>query len=294
MTNYYVYVLIDPRNNQPFYVGLGKNSRAESHLVTSPSKQRSNPHRFRKIKQIQDAGLQPIINKVCVFPDKAEAGEYEKELIQLYGRVCDGSGILTNIKPGGLGGKHIDNTDYTSNKPVDQYDRLGNFIQTFISAASAARTVGSKNPQAISQCCHKTGNAKTHKNYFWTFAGIPLDADWCWVKTKPVYQWDLTGHLVAKHVSSSAAARATNITRASIGECITGNVPRAGDFMWSYDPVPPVYVGKRRIVLCIETGQTFKSVGEAADVFLADRSSLAAACRNPGRRCKGYTFKYIG
>ena len=28
---YYVYALIDPRNNKPFYIGKGKDNRAESH-----------------------------------------------------------------------------------------------------------------------------------------------------------------------------------------------------------------------------------------------------------------------
>lgn len=290
MSLYYVYVLIDPRTNQPFYVGMGKNNRAESHLSTSPSKQKSNPYRYRKIKQIQEAGLQPTIDIVAHgFENKTDAGECEKLWIEKFGRVCNGTGILTNIKPGGIGGKHINNVDYTSNKPVDQYDRLGNFIHTFVSAAEAAISVGSKNPQAISHCCHKSGNAKTHKGYFWSFSGIPLDYDWCWVKIKPVYQWSMSGQFVAKHTSSSTAARTTHIHRSSIGDCLNNNVPMAGGFIWTYDDVAPTYKGKRKHVLCINTNQTFASIGAAAKALGCDHSGLATAIRN-NKPYKGYMF----
>lgn len=290
---YYVYVISDPRDGQPFYVGMGKNNRAESHLLTSPSKQKSNPHRFRKIKQIQEAGLQPVVTIIADgFTQKADAGTYERELIAKYGRRCNGTGILTNIKPGGLGGKHVDNEDYTSNKPVDQYNRLGNFIQTFPSAAEAARSVNSKNSQAISMCCHKSGNAKTHKGYFWSFTGVPLDTVWCWVKTKPVYQWTLSGQFVSKYASSSDAARALGITRASIGECLNSNVPMAGNFMWTYDNTAPVYKGKRKQILCVNTNQIYLTIGEAAKHLELDHSGLAAAIRN-NKKCKGYSFVVV-
>jgi hypothetical protein len=33
---YYVYELIDPRNNMPFYIGKGKGRRAKTHLWPKP------------------------------------------------------------------------------------------------------------------------------------------------------------------------------------------------------------------------------------------------------------------
>lgn len=103
----------------------------------------------------------------------------------------------------------------------------------------------------------------------------------------------LTGQFIKKHASSSDAARDTNIVRASIGKCLNGKLPRAGDFMWTYTMSPPTYTGKRKQVMCMETGQIFKSVGDAAACFNIDRIGLAAVCRRGTEQCKGYTFKYL-
>jgi hypothetical protein len=293
---YYVYTISDPRESQPFYVGMGKNNRAESHLTVSPSKERSNPHRYRKIKQILQAGLVPVIQIAAnSFNSKKEAGVYEINLIKQYGRQCDHTGILCNIKPGGIGGKHIAGEDYTSNISVDQYDLCGNYIRTFKSMVDAASSVcdNSGNPSAISQCCHMSGNNKSYKGHFWTLAGKSLDTEWCWSKRKPVYQWGMDGVLIKIHATSSSAAREVGIARSAIGECLHKNIPRAGDFMWSYDNTPPVYNGKRKSVLCVETNQLFKSVGAAARHFGIDHSGLAKVCRDNTNKCKGYTFKYV-
>jgi hypothetical protein len=275
---------------------MGKNDRAESHLSNSPSKERSNPHRYRKIKLLQQNGIIPIVQIVAAgFVRKEDAGVYERSLILLYGRQCNNTGVLCNIKPGGIGGRHIVREDYTSNTRVDQYDLCGKYIQTFISEADAARTVcnGKKGtPQAISQCCHQSGNNKSYKGYFWTLAGNPLDTEWCWVKTKPVYQWSLSGQLIKMHANSSTAAREVDVARSTIGDCLHGKLPRAGDFMWSYNDIPPVYNGKRKSVMCVETKQVFKSIGEAANYFDVDRSYLASVCRGVHTQCKGHTFIY--
>lgn len=72
---YYVYLHIDPRTSQPFYVGKGtggrawiKNSRSNAHL-----------HLFKELK---DIGLSPIIDIVAVFETEKEALKKEKEIIE--------------------------------------------------------------------------------------------------------------------------------------------------------------------------------------------------------------------
>jgi hypothetical protein len=49
MNKHYVYQLVDPRTNKPFYIGEGKEQRAWSHLAFKSGC--VNPHKDRIIKK---------------------------------------------------------------------------------------------------------------------------------------------------------------------------------------------------------------------------------------------------
>jgi hypothetical protein len=95
---YYVYELIDPRVNFPFYVGKGKGDRVYFHLSEQSRVKSDNFKKFDKIKKIRKEGYEPEVKIVKYFEDENDAYEYEEELIITYGRRdIDESGILTNI-----------------------------------------------------------------------------------------------------------------------------------------------------------------------------------------------------
>jgi hypothetical protein len=95
---YYVYELIDPRVNLPFYVGKGKGNRVYFHLSEQSRAKSDNFKKFDKIKKIRKEGYEPEVKIVKYFEDENDAYEYEEELIRTYGRRdIDESGILTNI-----------------------------------------------------------------------------------------------------------------------------------------------------------------------------------------------------
>src|SRR5437660_5568128 len=54
---YYVYLYVDPRTKEPFYVGKGQGERALAHLWDT-----SESLKVARIKDIQAAGLQPRID----------------------------------------------------------------------------------------------------------------------------------------------------------------------------------------------------------------------------------------
>lgn len=110
-TNYYVYMLCDPRSlnkNQmlkcqysPFYVGKGKGNRAYKHL-TAPVKQSFLKN---KIQKIRSEGFEPIIEFYKIDLSEDEAFSIEKTLIASLGRInYDPNGILVNLAEGGKGG----------------------------------------------------------------------------------------------------------------------------------------------------------------------------------------------
>jgi hypothetical protein len=95
---YYVYELIDPRVNLPFYVGKGKNDRVYFHLSEKSRAKSDNERKFNKIQKIRECGYEPEIKIVKYFDNEDDAYFYEELLIQKYGRIrYDENGILTNI-----------------------------------------------------------------------------------------------------------------------------------------------------------------------------------------------------
>ena len=62
MTKYYVYALIDPRNNKPFYIGKGSGDRAYQHTRFKDGN--DNPYKDRKIKSILKENLEIIVKLI--------------------------------------------------------------------------------------------------------------------------------------------------------------------------------------------------------------------------------------
>jgi len=96
---YYVYGLIDPRNNQIFYIGKGKDNRALSHFTEQSLKREGNTKKAAKIKKLKALGYQPMIEFYAQnIDDENIAYKIEADLIKKYGRIgFEKNGILTNI-----------------------------------------------------------------------------------------------------------------------------------------------------------------------------------------------------
>jgi hypothetical protein len=95
---YYVYELIDPRVNLPFYVGKGKDKRVYFHLSEKSRAKSENKRKYNKIQKIREDGYEPQIKIVKYFENENDAYDYEELLIEKYGRIrYDETGILTNI-----------------------------------------------------------------------------------------------------------------------------------------------------------------------------------------------------
>lgn len=93
---YYVYYLIDPRNNKIFYVGKGKNNRAFSHI--NSSEWWYNKRKGGRIKKILESGLEPKVQIIFESYDENAAKEKEELEIKRLGRKgFDNDGILLNI-----------------------------------------------------------------------------------------------------------------------------------------------------------------------------------------------------
>jgi hypothetical protein len=101
MNQYYVYQLVDPRTNTPFYIGEGKGKRAYSHLnFTSGC---NNPHKDRIIKKIQSSGNQVVVEIIKSNLSKEQSVKLEEEIIKHIG-IENLSNICLNANPPILAG----------------------------------------------------------------------------------------------------------------------------------------------------------------------------------------------
>lgn len=124
----------------------------------------------------------------------------------------------------------------TNEKGVCQFDRNKNLIQTFPSAAEAARSVGLKQAHTnIVQCCkHKQHSCG---GYYWEYEGNECNP-------KPIARArqraviainEITLQEVAEFPSATEAARQTGLQDGtSIIRVIQGKRKTAGGFMWRY------------------------------------------------------------
>lgn len=132
---YYIYILLDPRkkgkytygnitlDHEPFYVGKGSGDRMNQHIRNSSINSESNNIKLKIINEIIIENLKPIPYKL--INDLSEENSYLEEynIINIIGKIIDGSGPLTNIKCGGYGFTSEDAkltwmSDYTREKRI--------------------------------------------------------------------------------------------------------------------------------------------------------------------------------
>jgi hypothetical protein len=95
--DFYVYAFYYPDTDIIFYVGKGRKSRIDVSARLTKTPKDKNYYKFNALKSIYDAGKFPNKKKLLTNVSETAALEYETKLINQYGRLCDNSGILTNI-----------------------------------------------------------------------------------------------------------------------------------------------------------------------------------------------------
>jgi hypothetical protein len=130
-SGFYVYAYIDPRTNEPFYIGKGSGRRAEKHLM--PSQLYDGPLRAH-LAELNQAGHNPVI---CIIKDnllESEALASERELIMLVGMSILGMGPLCNRSLDKIGKKSgYPTRESEKSKTIEVWD------ERFLSIAAAAR-----------------------------------------------------------------------------------------------------------------------------------------------------------
>lgn len=93
---YYVYQLIDPRDNKVFYVGKGKGSRVLAHEIDA--EKNDNSDKLKRINDIKSSGQNVIKTIFSQHLTEEQAFDDEAKLINFYRNSFPGQ--LTNIQGG--------------------------------------------------------------------------------------------------------------------------------------------------------------------------------------------------
>ena len=98
LNGFYVYALIDPRNNQVFYIGKGIGNRVFSHEIESGKSPKSEKAKLKRIQEIEAAGFD--VNRVIVnwSMTESEAFAAEAALINMLSFLS--ADMLTNAVAG--------------------------------------------------------------------------------------------------------------------------------------------------------------------------------------------------
>lgn len=103
-SDFYVYGLIDPYTNLPFYIGKGKGQRSHSHLKLCKN-DRYNMRKRNHIEKLLNEDQSIKIHYYKINLSHTDAITEEITLIKHYGRKdIDSNGILLNLTLGGEGG----------------------------------------------------------------------------------------------------------------------------------------------------------------------------------------------
>lgn len=102
-------------------------------------------------------------------------------------------------------------------------------------------------------------------------------------------------------ISGKEAGLAHNIPKSSIHKCCNGTSDTAGGKVWQYYDEwllkPKQIVSKRngnsKKVKCIETGEVFDSVTDAARAMDCARETIRDVCKGKGKTAKGYHWSFI-
>ena len=214
------------------YIHLFPNGKRYVDLtMRDVNKRCGNGIGYKKQKVVYNAilkyGWNNISHIVYECDTESEMKYLERYLIAYYNTTDHRYGY--NISTGGEYGSGVPSVN---RKPIDQYDKQGNFIQTWESIHSVNYKLN-YDISSISKCLRKI--CPTAYNYYWCYSGeIPE------FKTRgthrKVYQYDLNGNFIKEFENALEAAKSLGKSdNSTIVRCCNKQIKTAFKFIWRYE-----------------------------------------------------------
>lgn len=291
---YYVYIITDPETSQPFYIGKGRDDRMMYHERAALGNwcDSDKPH-HDKIREMYQRGKRPSYCKFLDNVTETVALNKERELIEMYGRVNNGTGILLNLSAGGSNsGSH--------EKSVSQYTMDSRFIATHSSVKRASEQVTGANRSYITQCCKK--KRKSAGGFLWVYEGDDVPT-YTHEYHRSVCQYSPLGKLLHTYKCLTDAARAVGVDVRTISKACAGMSKSSAGFFWRYADeqfelgTPVIHLTNRpiqQLTMCGKPVRTFDSINDAARSVGVSGTRIKQVCDNkPGANSScGFIWKY--
>ena len=112
-------------------------------------------------------------------------------------------------------------------KPVEQYNKQGEFIREYPSAIEASRVLG-LSVSGIVSCCNDNKKYAHCGGFFWKYKNSDKEI----TKASTIVQIDKSGKTIGIYYTVTEASKATSISRTSIHNCLTGLSKTSGGYIW--------------------------------------------------------------
>jgi group I intron endonuclease len=211
---FYVYHLIDPQTNNPFYIGKGYGDRMYYHEnKVVAGKQLRNRHLYHKIKKILGSGCTILYKKVLENVAEKDALNEETNQIKKYGRADLGTGILCNMTNGGEGASGCIYSEKVKKLRRENATGEKNPMYNRRHSQKTKDIISTKKKQRDEIDVYR--HSEEHKNQLrgFNFGGIKT--------SKPVYQLDDSKNIIHEWPSARSAAKFFNVSHGNISYCAT-------------------------------------------------------------------------
>lgn len=284
---FYVYSHVRPDTNSIFYIGIGsdipgKYSRAYEFGLSKRNTIWNNIW-LKNNKQI-------IVNILQIFDNQEDCFQTEIFLIKKYGRICNNTGILSNIS---AGGEHK-NAD---SRKIIQYDLSGKFICIW---NNMFEIIGAINIKSASIYANLNKKSYTAGGFIWMWYSedylqiIPID--YINKNKKKIYQFDKQCNYINTYKSVFEAGKITKIDYASIIKVINNQRKTAGGFIWSYNNICSCYyknkIGQYSLDgILIKIHDNLQSATKS--LGLSSRTAIKNCFIGKQKQAYGYLWKHI-
>ena len=301
----FIYVLIDPRNNEIFYVGYTNNPkiRLNAHININGKKREKNNYKDNVIYKILQLGLKPEMKIIdeCdrIYNEELKVYEHER-LERYYIKKYREEGIrLTNLTDGG------GDTNHQLKKRIFKYDQFGNYVQEYESISDAG-IEHNINPTNIGHAVDQRIK-KTSCGHYWFSSKENVKKfkfKITWEDNLSILQYSLNGEFIKEFKNRREAEQTLKIGRNILcGVLKTNGLKSGGGYLWFHKGNVPKIIIKHSILHTKEISQyslngcfikKFNSIKEASMESNVGSSNIVACAKNKHAHSRAgeYIWKY--